>query len=747
MTPFKFYIILILATLVLAVATLFFTYQSVSYGLPSLEMLENPKQDFATQVFSTDGELLDHFYKYRRVSLTFDSIPKYFINALVATEDKNFYNHWGVHVQRIFNAMIKNVMASRFKEGGSTITMQLARNLYFNQENSMRRKIREALTAIAIENTYTKREILEMYSNTVAFGRGCYGIQVAAQVYFDKAPMDLTAGECAYLVGLLKAPEHYNGLGDYEKAIGRRNLVLDLMKEQGYLTDGEYTKASDEPISLAKNKISPKGSEYLAPHFVEMVRQNLSKDQNLKDYDLYRDGLVIHTTLNAKVQQYAKAALDEHLREYQTIFNKSFSWNANQTLLSDLISKAVRSNPEYISADANKKKEVDQKLRRSRAFIDSVKNAATTVQAGLVVMDPSTGEVLALVGASPKFMQENRDAKYSLNHVSQIKRQPGSSFKPFVYASAIEQGMKPSDMIECGPFSYKLSTGEVWSPAGSGNCEPGGKVTLAQALAASINTVAARLITEHTSPLNVIELAAKMGIRSNLSAVPALALGAGGDVNPYEMTTAFGTFANEGIYIEPYYIKSIEDQHGNFLYQKKRNTAVTEAIKQSIAQQMIRLMMSVVDHGTGSEIRKYFTGVDAAGKTGTTNDYADAWFVGYTPQLVAGVWVGFDDRRVTFTGGYGYAGKAAAPIWGKLMKKIYDDPDQPYKQRKFLFISDSVDTNMNAPQTGLMMYNFNHMVEAKEIRSNVYIADNTILIGYDMSLAIENKKVILARMI
>ncbi len=743
MTPFKFYIILILTTLVLSVAAIFFTYQSVSYGLPSLEMLENPKQDFATQVFSADGELLDHFYKFRRVSLTFDSIPKYFINALVATEDKNFYNHWGVHVQRIFNAMIKNVLASRFKEGGSTITMQLARNLYFNQENSMRRKIREALTAIAIENTYTKREILEMYSNTVAFGRGCYGIQVAAQVYFDKSPSDLSASDCAYLVGLLKAPEHYNGLVDYEKAISRRNIVLGLMSEQGYLTDAEYSKAIDDPISLSKNKISPKGSEYLAPHFVEMVRQNLSKDQNLKDYDLYRDGLIIHTTLNSKVQQYAKEALDEHLKEYQIIFNKSFSWNNNQTLLNDLISKAVRSNPEYISSDANKKIEVNQRLRRSRSFIDSIKNAATTVQAGLVVIDPSTGEVLALVGASPKFMLENRDAKYSLNHVTQIKRQPGSSFKPFVYASAIEQGMKPSDMIECGPFSYKLTTGETWSPSGSGNCEPGGKVNLFQALAASINTVAARLITEHTTPLKVIELAAKMGIRSNLTAVPALALGAGGDVNPFEMATAYGTFVNEGIYIEPYFIKSIEDQHGNFLFQKKRNTAVTEALKQTIAQQMIRLMMGVVDRGTASEIRKYFTGVDAAGKTGTTNDYADAWFVGYTPQLVAGVWVGFDDRRVTFTGGYGYAGKAAAPIWGKLMKKIYDDPEQPYKQRKFLFISDSTDTNKNEPQTGLLRFEYNHSVEAKLFKAKNYISFGDKTNNYDMPLAVANKKTLL----
>lgn len=674
---------------ILTAITSFIAYNSVVYGLPSLEQLENPKQDFATQVFTADGELLDHFYKYKRVSLPFDSIPKHFINALIATEDKTFYDHWGVHVKRILNAMIKNVMGGRIKEGGSTITMQLARNLYFSQENSFSRKLREAMTAIAIENTYTKEEILAMYSNTVAFGRGTYGVQVASQVYFDKNPSELSLSECAFLVSLLKAPEHYNAIDDYDKALTRRNLVLGLMKEQSYINEGMYYAAIDEPITLSKNKINPKGSEYLAPHFVEMIRQNLGKDNSMKDHDIYRDGLMIYTTLNTKIQKYAKEALEEHLNEYQKIFSKSFSWNNNQTVLSDLINKAIRSNPEYVSASEDKKSSIDKKLRKNRNFIDSIKNSATTIQAGLVVMDPSTGEVLALVGASPKFMNENRDAKYSLNHVTQIKRQPGSSFKPFVYASALIEGLEPTSTIECGPFTYKMASGEVWSPSGSSDCGAGERKTLTAALAASINTVAARLITEHTTPQKVIELASRMGIKSSLMAVPALSLGAGGDLTPFEMVNAYGTFINEGIYVEPYYVKRVEDQFGNLLIDKRRSTTIRDALKPKYAHQMVRLMSGVVNSGTASEIRKYLIGVDAAGKTGTTNDYADAWFVGYTPQLVAGIWVGFDDRRITFTGGYGYASKAAAPIWGKMMAKIYNDPGLPYKQRTFSFPEDT----------------------------------------------------------
>ncbi len=692
MTALKFYIILFISFLFLSLVIGWFAYDSVSEGLPSLSQLESPKQDYATQVFSADGELLDHYYKFRRVSLPFDSIPSYFIRALIATEDREFYNHWGVHLMRIFKAAVKNIFAGRIKEGASTITMQLSRNLFFTQEGTLKRKIREAVTAVAIEKTYTKNEILAMYTNTVSFGRGTYGIKVAANIYFDKEPSELTLSECAFLVGLLKAPEHYNGLVDYDRAIERRNLVLKLMHEQGRIDSSELLNALDEPITLSKNTINPKGTEYLAPHFVEMIRQNLKQNKALESYDIYRDGLLIYTTLNSRIQEYAKQVLEEHLTKYQKIFNRSFSWRHHKKLLNIFIKKAIQSNYEYISADKANKKSVERKLRASKKFVDSVKNAVTTIQAGLMVIDPTNGNILAMVGASPKFMNENRGSKYSLNHVTQIKRQPGSSFKPFVYTTALIDGMQPTDTIGCGHYSYTLPSGDVWSPSGAGGCGPGETVTIAEGLARSINTVAARIITQKTSPIRVIQIAAKMGIRSHLSAVPALALGAGGDVSPYEMVSAYGTFVNEGIYLQPYSVRRIEDRFGNIIYENRRSPKAYNAIPQKYSHIMTLLLQGVVNHGTGYTVRKYFKGVDACGKTGTTNDYTDAWFVGYTPQLVAGVWIGFDDQRITFTGGYGYASKAAAPIWGKLMNKIYSDPALPYKQKRFSFFSDSTNS-------------------------------------------------------
>lgn len=685
LTPFKFLLILVISTLVIITSIIIYVYEIAAYNLPPLEHLENPPQNYATQIFSNDGVLIDYLFIERRVPLPLDSIPKDFINALIATEDRAFYSHWGIHLTRVFKAMIKNILALRFKEGGSTLTMQLARNLYFSQDFSLARKIREALTSLQIEKQFTKEEILEMYINTVSFGRGAYGISVASKMYFDKQPMELTTSECAFLVGLLKAPEHYNAIEDYDKGIERRNLVLRLMYEQGFLNSAEYLKALEEPIQLAKVKIREKNQLLLAPHFVEYVRRILSKDERLDGYDLFRDGLVVHTTLNSKIQRYAKEALEEHLREYQRIFNQSWNWKYKQKILNQLIEEAISKQPEYINLPKEKRQSIVNKLRNDSRFVDSIKNAVTTIQAGLVVIDVQTGEILAMVGASPKFMNENLFSKHSLNHTTQIKRQPGSAFKPFVYTAAIADSLDPNFLIECGPYSYKLPSGEIWTPQGFGNCEPGERVTLYEALAKSINSVAARLITMYTTPIRVIEIAKKMGIESPLQNVPALSLGAGGEVTPLEMTTAFATFANDGIWKKPKALRYVEDNRGNLIADFQRVQEISDAISPKLAQIMIKMLQGVIEHGTGYEIRHYFTGCDAAGKTGTTNNFADAWFVGFTPQLCAGIWIGFDDQRISFTGGYGYAAKAAAPIWGRLMAKIYNDPTLPYKQRKFGF--------------------------------------------------------------
>jgi penicillin-binding protein 1A len=697
MSPLKLLLYLFLAFFAVFASVAIYVNSVVSDNLPSVDQLENPRQAFATQVLSVDGELLDHFFEQRRVSLPFDSIPKNFIHALISVEDREFYDHWGVHVTRIFKAMVKNIMAGRIREGASTLTMQLSRNLFYGQDKKLDRKIKEAFAAMQIERKYTKDEILTMYANTVAFGRGAYGINVASQVYFGKSPGELSLAQCGFLVGILKAPEHYNGLKNHEKALSRRNLVLSMMESQGYITYTDFVEATKEEISLSSGKIKKNLGGMLAPHFVENIRQDLRKQKNddLAGYDLYRDGLIIYTTLDSRIQRFANEVIEDHMTTMQKKFKKEWRWSRNKKLLNKLLTSAVNDRAEYIAADKKSRKSVKKRLLKNKAFVDSVKNAATTIQCGLVVIDPKTGSILAMVGASPKFMKENPDAKYSLNHATQIKRQPGSCFKPIVYSSALQKGLTPESVIKCGPFEYiDPYTEEVWTPRGTGHCEDENDVrTLYQALAGSINTVAARLITEVTTPNDVKNLARRMGIRSTLQAVPSLALGAGGEVRPIEMVSAFGTFPNQGIHVDSYYITSIEDQFGNIIQTKEKGIQASDVLSPEIARDMVFMMKGVIDYGTGRRVRKYFKGIDACGKTGTTNDYTDAWFVGYTPELVAGVWVGFDDNRVTFQSGIGYAASAAAPVFGKLMAKIYADSSLNYKQKKFKFlVADSLDT-------------------------------------------------------
>ncbi len=692
MTPKKIILTLTAITVIIAAAVLIYVNTVIANGLPSLEQLENPSQDYATQIISSDGEVLDHFYKQRRVSLERDSIPKDFINALIAVEDREYFNHWGVHTERIIKAMIKNILAGGIEEGASTITMQLARNLYdstiYRYDRTLDRKIREAVTAMKIEKRYTKDEILEMYANTVNFGRGAYGIQIAAQVYFDKLPSELTTAECAFLVGVLKSPERYNSLRDQQLALGRRNLVLRLMRKQGFLSENKFERAIKEPITLARSGEGMRRLKefMLAPHFVEMIRQKLSRSEQLKNYNLYSQGLRIYTTLNSSIQRYAKESVEEHLASFQKLFNRRWNWRNHPDLLKKLLNEAIYARADYRAASSkSEKRRIAAKLRKDRNFTDSVKNAATTVQIGLAVINPKNGAVLAMVGASPKFMKENPDAKYSLNHSTQIKRQPGSSFKPIVYTSALreDRSLTPFTLIECGPFSYvDPHTEEEWAPRGMGGCEEGDMMQLKDCLRRSINTASARIILNHTTPRKVVELAKNMGIHSKLQAVPALALGAG-EVVPVEMVSAFGTFANDGEHVDYYYVDKIEDRTGADLKYKSDQYEKHKLLSHEICSMVKAMMVNVVEFGTGRKVRSYFKGIDAAGKTGTTNDYADAWFIGYTPELAAGVWIGFDDRRVTFTGEYGYAAEAAAPVWGMLMNKIYADKSLGFSKKEF----------------------------------------------------------------
>lgn len=688
MTPKNILYVLISLTVILTVSLSLYIKDVLSTGIPSLEELENPQQSIATKVLTDDGKDLDYFAKEKRFNLSLDQIPADFKNALIATEDRAFYYHWGIHLERLFKAIIKWGLFGQ-RAGASTITQQLSRNLFLDQKQELARKIREAYVAIKIEQIFTKDQILEMYINTVHFGRGVNGLSMAAKEYFDKKPLDLTTSECAYLVAILKGPAYFDYARHYDRGLRRRNLVLSMMSSQGHLTESERWEATEEPLGKGITKTNV--AKQTAPHFVENVRKILNKDKKFKSYNILEDGMTIYTTLNSKIQTYANAAIDSHLTKYQLKFNKRYKWSQNKELLKTLVSEAIRKNPIYRKASKNEKIEIAKKFKKDKHYVDSVKNAVTTIQCALTVLDPYTGKILAMVGGSPKFMRENYHAKHSLNHSTQIRRQPGSSIKPFVYAMALQSGMFPDDTINCGPFSYQDEyMDEPWEPRiGASGCDSNTFVTLRTGLRRSINSVAARLITEHTSPVEVRAALKRAGISSTLHAVPALSLGAGGEVKPIELARAYTVFVNNGLSAEPYYISKVEDMFGNNVFEK-RASHLRDAMKKKIAQQTAIMMEDVVNRGTAIRVRNHFKDVDCAGKTGTTNNNTDAWFTGFTPDLVCNVWLGFDDQRITFDAinKDGEGGRASAPIFGILMDLIYKDKELKYNQKTFRFKHD-----------------------------------------------------------
>jgi penicillin-binding protein 1A len=533
-SPIHLLIVLIVITAFSSFGIYLYFQKVISTGMPSLSILEDPDQELSTQILSADGKLIGTFYsEQKRIKVPYDSIPDHFVKALVASEDRKFYDHWGPDPDRIIKAIVKRVFFGQ-RSGASTITQQVARNLFLNQDRKLERKIREAATAVKIEQIYTKEQIIEMYANTVLFGKGAFGLGAAAKTYFNKDPQDLTLSESAMLVGILPRPSGYNPFHDYDKAKLRRNLVLNAMVDTKAISKSEASEAKTEEFVLnygdkEKKTASQKLGDNIAPHFLEMLRQEFSTPEMLGRFNIYRDGMLIKTTLNTKIQKYALEAVEQHITEMQEKFDKRYRWRPKDSLIAGVITKSIITNNKYRQAKTKaEKRKVAQQLRANKSFMDSVRNVATTVQCGLVVIDAKTGAILAMVGASPKSMHDNIAADYSLNHVTQIKRQPGSSMKPFVYAASLSNGYRPDYMIECGPFSYMLFDSTYWEPKGTGSCEEGDTRTLESALQWSINTVSARLITRATNPEEVIHLCRKAGIKSQLDPYPALSLGAGG---------------------------------------------------------------------------------------------------------------------------------------------------------------------------------------------------------------------------
>lgn len=662
------------AFIVLTIIGGFFYYQYIMEGLPTLEQLENPKQQLASIVYSADGVEIGRFYRERRVETSIDSIPKFLVQALVSTEDKKFYSHWGVDLGRFVKAIFKTVFFGQ-KQGASTITMQLAKQLYDfkitseSHFDTITRKIREWITAVQIEKTYTKDEILEMYLNIHFYGKGAYGIEMASRIYFNKSCRELTIPEGAILIALLKSHAVYNPVTKYNNALSRRNLVMREMMEEGYLSEADYEIYKLKPIELQLEKGSKNYKSTIAPYFIEYVRQQMEDMQETYGFNVYEDGLTIYTSLDSRMQKIANRVVEQHITGFQSEFDKRWNWSRNRETLDDLIDKAIRNSPNYRRAPEEDKRSIYNNLKGNVAFVDSVQKIGQTVEVGFTVIDVKNGNIKVMVGG--------RDVEKGtgLNHVTQIRRQPGSSFKPVIYTVAMDNGLYPAFPIVNQPFDY-----DGWRPNNFETHDVGGFITLRDAITSSVNLVAARLVVEgHINVWQIDQYARKMGIKYKLNLYPSITLGAS-EVYPLELTSVFATIANKGIYNEPISILSIEDNDGIVI--DSFTSTSREAISEETAYIVTNMMESVVNspNGTANRIRwSHKFDRPCAGKTGTNSDYKDAWFMGFTPQLAGGVWVGFNDQRISFTGEYGQGAKAALPIWGNFMKAAYDSLKIPFE--------------------------------------------------------------------
>ncbi|NTW48253.1 MAG: PBP1A family penicillin-binding protein [Chlorobiales bacterium] len=664
--------IVIMGIILVLAGTLFY----FSANLPSLEQLENPKPELATTVYSADGKLLTKFFLKNRTSVPLDSISVHVKHALIATEDVEFYDHWGFNSQRFVLAMLENVLTFRSRWlGASTITMQLARNLYLSQDRTVVRKAMELMTAVQIERTYTKDEILALYLNTVYFGSGAWGVEAAAWTFFGKPAIDLTVPESALLIGLLKSPRDYDPVKNPVNSRSRRNLIIGLMTKEGFISPRQAAAERATEISLKYTPVTDAGT---APYFTEYVRRLLQEEAQKYEFDLYRDGITVYTTIDSRMQKYAEQAVQEHLPWVQERFDKSWKWSAR------LEAAELRETARFQQLKAKGLSETAAiaKLKEDKAWIEKTLKKKATVEVGFVAIDPATGHIKAWVGGKD-FGSANY--QYQFDHVWQAKRQPGSTFKPFVYTAAIDNGIPATQQYLNQPIVIK--TGDrVWAPENSDGAS-GGMTTLRDALRNSLNQITIRLVNEAVPPSKIIEYARRMGIHSPLDENYSLALGTS-VLTPLELCSAYGTFANNGVHVDPIGILRIDDQFGHPI--ATYNSDKQRALDPATNYVMVSMLRDVINRGTGMAVRgRYQFQQDAGGKTGTTQNNKDAWFAGFTSQLVAVVWTGFDDERIAYTSmEYGQGARAALPIWANFMKRCYEDPEIGLKARYFQKPSD-----------------------------------------------------------
>lgn len=642
-------------------------------GIPSLEELENPKPELASLVYSEDGVLLHKFFLKNRTFVPLKSISRWVPSALIATEDVAFYHHWGVDLRRLAVAMGENIIKGRTRwHGASTITQQLAKNLFLTQERTLSRKAKEFITAIELERTYTKDEILALYLNTVYFGSGAYGVEAAAHTYFGKPASELTIPESATLIATLKNPTAYNPAKNPSSARGRRNLIIGLMEKEHFITHAQAVKAKATPITL---HYTPSTHHGLAPYFTEYIRQTIKSGSQLDGVNVYRDGLTIQTTLDSRMQRYAQEAIAEQAAALQAEFDKR--WKCSESLKQQFIKESPQYH-EMVNEEGVTPAKALATLLADKEFVKNLLHDKSRVQMALIALDPTNGHVKAWVGGTD-FAPE--DYRYQFDHVWQARRQPGSTFKPFVYAAAIDQGIPANYRILDQPLALKGSDGRVWMARNSEG-ESGGMTTLRDALAHSLNQVTIRLAYQFLSPSEIISYAKRMGITTPMQPNLSIALGTS-EVSPLVLAQAFTTFANNGVWSEPLPVTKVLDKHKRVIAEHQPVSHF--GLDPATNYVMVTMLKDVIDRGTGIAVRaRYGFDVEAAGKTGTTQSMRDAWFAGFTPQLVTVVWAGFDDERVHFTSmSYGQGARAALPAWANFMKKCYADPALHLENRYF----------------------------------------------------------------
>lgn len=686
-------------------------------SLPDFKALENPDSEIASELLSADGVLLGQYFRENRSPVSYEELSPNLVNALISTEDVRFEEHSGIDMKAMSRVFVKSILLGQDAGGGSTLSQQTAKNLFKTRTDENQGilskvpglrmliiKTKEWIVATQLERAYTKNEILTLYLNTSDFGSNAFGIKTASKTFFNKTPSTLSTQEAAVLVGLFKAPTYYSPVYNPENSLRRRNTVLAQMMRNDHLSRADFDSLSQMPIELDYSVANQ--NKGLATYFREIVKADLLKwtKENLKSdgtsYDLYGDGLRVYATIDSRMQRYAEDAVSEHMADLQKKFyaemGKRDPWvDGNNRIIPNFIEDAVKRTEAYrllkvrygsdtdsINLKLNEKKKMKvfswekEEVDTLMSTMDSLRYYKKFLQSGFVSMDPHTGQIKAWVGGI--------DHKYfKFDHVIRGKRQPGSTFKPFVYAAAIENGYSPCYSVIDQPVEVYIPGQPAWRPSNADSKFTYEKMTIRMAMARSVNSITAYMMKK-LSPKIVVETAKRIGITSDLQEVPSLALGVS-DVSVYEMVGAFGTFVNKGEHTTPIYIDRIEDKNGNVIQQftpKKRS-----AMSQEHAYLMTYMLRGGFEESKGTSQGVPYSlreGNELGGKTGTTQNASDGWYMGISKDLVSGVWVGGDDRAIHFRSWIsGQGGRTARPIWVKYMEKVYGDKSLNYTKGPF----------------------------------------------------------------